>query len=150
MIKKHPNLHVCGAFWGYFEKEGDENRRVLGMIRACRPDILLVCFGFPMQEYWIRDNLHLLPSVRVAAGLGGSLDVWAGRVRRAPVFLQNSGLEWAWRMAADPKRIKQLPHMFRFAKTKVMGEKVVGEKVVGEKVMGEKVVGFAHTHLNPF
>ena len=143
MIKKHPNLHVCGAFWGYFEKEGDENRRVLGMIRACRPDILLVCFGFPMQEYWIRDNLPLLPSVRVAAGLGGSLDVWAGRVRRAPVFLQNSGLEWAWRMAADPKRIKQLPHMFRFAKTKVMGEKVVG-------FAHTKVADSVRTCLKPF
>ena len=75
--EKYPHLCICGTYWGYFEKDGDENRRVLGMIRACRPDILLVCFGFPMQEYWIRENLPMLPSVRVAAGLGGSLDVWA-------------------------------------------------------------------------
>ncbi len=113
--KKYPGLLVCGAYWGYFEKEGEENRQVLGMIRACRPDILLVCFGFPVQEYWIRENLPHLPSVRVAAGLGGSLDVWAGDVRRAPVFVQKRGLEWAWRMAAEPKRLAQLPQIFRFA-----------------------------------
>ena len=116
MQKKYPDLHMCGAYGGYFEKDGDENLRVLGMIRACRPDVLIVCFGFPAQEFWIRDNTHLLPSVRVAAGLGGSLDVWAGKVRRAPHLLQRSGLEWAWRMAAQPQRLKQLPSMLRFAK----------------------------------
>ena len=115
--KRYADLNVCGSYWGYFEKDGDENRRVIGMIRACRPDILLVCFGFPMQEYWIRDNIHLLPSVRVAAGLGGSLDVWAGKVRRAPRILQRNGLEWAWRMAAEPKRMKQIPQMVHFMET---------------------------------
>ena len=112
--KKHPALQICGSYWGYFEKDGDENTRVLGMIRACRPDILLVCFGFPAQEYWISEHLSKLPSVRVAVGLGGSLDVWAGRVHRAPVFLQKHGLEWAWRMASEPRRAKQLPQMLRF------------------------------------
>ena len=115
MQKKYPELKICGVYWGYFEKGGDENRRVLGMIRACRPDILMVCFGFPMQEYWMRDNLSMLPSVRVAVGLGGSLDVWAGRVRRAPKAVQRCGMEWAWRMTAEPKRLKQLPQMMRFA-----------------------------------
>lgn len=114
MQEKHPSLCICGTYWGYFEKDGDENRRVLGMIRACRPDILLVCFGFPIQEYWIRANLPALPTVRIAAGLGGSLDVWAGKVRRAPVFFQNHGMEWAWRMAAEPKRLKQIPEMMQF------------------------------------
>ena len=113
--EKYPSLRICGSYWGYFEKDGEENRRVLGMIRACRPDILLVCFGFPMQELWIRENLPMLPSVRVAVGLGGSLDVWAGKVRRAPTVLQAHGLEWAWRMAAEPRRMKQLPQMLRFA-----------------------------------
>jgi N-acetylglucosaminyldiphosphoundecaprenol N-acetyl-beta-D-mannosaminyltransferase len=114
--KKYPGLIICAAYWGYFEKSGEENRRVLDMIRACRPDILFVCFGFPVQEYWIRQNLPHLPSVRVAAGLGGSLDVWAGDVRRAPVFVQKWGLEWAWRMAAEPERLTQLPQILRFAR----------------------------------
>lgn len=113
--RKYPGLVVCGTYWGYFEKKGEENQRVIGMIRACRPDILFACFGFPVQETWIRENLWQLPSVRVAAGLGGALDVWAGDVRRAPVFVQRRGLEWAWRMAAEPKRLSQLPEILRFA-----------------------------------
>ena len=112
--KKHPSLQICGSYWGYFEKDGDENRRVLGMIRACSPDILLVCFGFPIQEYWMRDNLHHLPSVRLAIGLGGSLDVWAGKARRAPLPLQRLGFEWLWRMLSEPRRFRQLPDLLRF------------------------------------
>ena len=112
--KKHPSLQICGAYWGYFEKDGDENRRVLGMIRACRPDILLVCFGFPIQERWMLDNLPHLPSVRLAVGLGGSLDVWAGKVPRAPLLLQRLNMEWLWRMALQPRRLLQLPHLLRF------------------------------------
>ena len=61
-------------------------------------------------------NLPLLPSVRVAAGLGGSLDVWAGRVRRAPLFWQKAGLEWAWRMLAEPHRLANLPALVRFSR----------------------------------
>ena len=69
-----------------------------------------------MQEYWIRENLPMLPSVRVAAGLGGSLDVWAGKVRRAPAFFRNHGMEWAWRMLQEPHRCKQIPELIRFTK----------------------------------
>ena len=112
----HPGLCVCGCYWGYFEKDGDENRRVLGMIRACRPDILLVCLGFPVQETWMRENLPFLPSVRIAAGLGGSLDVWAGKRSRAPQFMQTHGMEWAWRMAQSPSKLRQLPALFRFTR----------------------------------
>ena len=114
LMKKHPSLCVCGSYWGYFEKQGEENRRVLGIIRACRPDILLVCFGFPIQEAWIRENLPHLPSVKVAAGLGGSLDVWAGKATRAPLRWQKSGMEWAWRMLHEPRRVRDLPALLSF------------------------------------
>ena len=93
-----------------------ETGRVLGMIRACRPDILLVCLGFPVQETWMRENLPFLPSVRIAAGLGGSLDVWAGKRSRAPQFMQTHGMEWAWRMAQSPSKLRQLPALFRFTR----------------------------------
>ena len=112
---RFPGLFVCGCYWGYFEKDGDENRRVVGMIRACRPDILFVGFGFPVQENWMRENLPLLPSVHVAVGLGGSFDVWAGKNRRAPEFLRSHGLEWAWRMSQEPARMRQIPALIRFA-----------------------------------
>lgn len=117
LIRRFPDLKIAGAYWGYFEKDGEENCRVLGLIRACHPEILIVCFGFPMQEYWIRNNLPLLPSVRVAAGLGGSLDVWAGEVLRAPVLWQSAGMEWAWRMLREPRRIRDLPRLVTFYRT---------------------------------
>jgi len=119
MAERHPSLQVCGCYWGYFEKQGEENQRVVGMIRACRPQILLICMGFPTQELWMRENLPLLPSVRVAAGLGGSLDVWAGNARRAPHVLQSAGLEWAWRMLSNPSRLHNFPSLVRFWKGEI-------------------------------
>lgn len=112
--ERHPSLRICGTCWGYFEKSGEEDRRITEHIRACHPDILLVCFGFPMQEKWIEEHLHLLDGVRVVAGLGGSLDVWSGHLRRAPKIVSHMGLEWAWRMVGEPKRFKNLPAIFRF------------------------------------
>ena len=112
---QYPGLCICGCYWGYFEKQGQENRELIGWIRACRPTILLVCMGYPTQERWIRENLPGLPSVKVAAGLGGSLDVWSGQVTRAPRYWQEHGMEWAWRMLNQPERIRDLPELWRFA-----------------------------------
>ena len=64
----------------------------------------------------MRENLPFLPSVRIAAGLGGSLDVWAGKRSRAPQFMQTHGMEWAWRMAQSPSKLRQLPALFRFTR----------------------------------
>ena len=87
--------------------------RVIGLIRAACPDILFVCFGFPIQEKWIKAHLPLLGGVHVVAGLGGSLDVWAGKSRRAPALVSRMGMEWAWRMVLEPKRLKNLPAIVR-------------------------------------
>lgn len=111
---RYPGLCVCGYYWGYFQKGGEEDRRVTELIRAARPDILFVCMGFPIQETWIGAHLSLLGEVRVVAGLGGSLDVWAGELRRAPRIVSRVGLEWAWRMAREPRRLKHLPALARF------------------------------------
>lgn len=111
---KYPHLTICGTHHGYFQKEGSENAAVLSQIAACKPDILFVCFGFPAQERWILKSLPSLPCLRVAAGLGGSLDVWSGNTKRAPKSLQRCGLEWAWRMIREPKRFKNLPSMLDF------------------------------------
>ncbi len=113
--ERYEGLCICGAYWGYFEKDGEEGRQVIGMIRACRPSILLVGMGFPLQEQWMRDCLPFLPSVRVAAGLGGSLDVWAGLRRRAPELWRRHGMEWAWRMLSEPRRLRDLPRLISFA-----------------------------------
>ncbi len=108
LTEKYPRLRICGTHHGFFEKNGEENKRVLGNIQKASPDILLVCFGCPAQELWICENADKLPSVSIFAGLGGSLDVWSGSIRRAPRILQKFGMEWLWRAIREPKRLKKL------------------------------------------
>lgn len=102
-----PALTVCGTHHGYFDKhkKSPQNKAVLKKIRDSKPHILFVCFGFPTQEAWIKQNAPSLPSVRLFMGLGGSLDVWSGKLHRAPRVFQKLNLEWLWRCACEPKRI---------------------------------------------
>ena len=110
---RYPTLRICGVHHGSFEKTGEEDGRVTENVRAAHPDILFVCFGFPIQEQWIVAHLPQLKGVRVIAGLGGSLDVWSGNLSRAPSVVSRVGLEWAWRMAKEPKRLRHLPAILR-------------------------------------
>ena len=109
--KRYPNITICGTQHGYFEKDGEENDSVVKAIAAALPDIIFVCFGFPLQERWIYENCARIPSLKLSAGLGGALDVWSGKVRRSPKILQKLGLEWLWRVTVQPKRIKVLFHI---------------------------------------
>ena len=113
--KKHPSLTICGTHHGYFDKAKDspENRAVLAKLRAAKPQLLFVCFGAPAQERWICENADALPSLRLALGLGGTLDVWSGKVRRAPKAFRACGLEWLWRIEREPKRIQRLVRTLR-------------------------------------
>ena len=113
--KKFPTLCICGTWHGYFSLGDSMDAAVLGAVRDSKADILLVCMGFPRQEEWIAAHLSSLEDVRIVIGLGGSLDVWAGNVKRAPHFLSVVGLEWAWRMLLQPKRLRHLPALFRMA-----------------------------------
>ena len=113
--ERYPALCVCGTSWGYFDREGEENRQLLTHIRETRADILFVCLGFPLQEKWICENLAHLSSLCLIAGLGGSLDVWAGKSKRAPHALSRVGLEWAWRMVREPRRLRHLGALIRFS-----------------------------------
>ena len=101
-----PGLKIVGTHHGYFQKEGEENRKLTEEIRAAAPQIIFVCLGFPTQELWIEQNIETLPSLRLAIGLGGSLDVWSGDKKRAPLPLRKLGLEWLWRTALQPKRAR--------------------------------------------
>ena len=111
----YPTLSVCGTRHGYGLEQQEASERLLLHLHQCRPDLLFVCLGFPLQEQWIAKHLSALSGIRVIAGLGGSLDVWAGDVARAPHRWQKLGLEWAWRMRKQPQRIKKLPSLLRFA-----------------------------------
>lgn len=104
--KRYQKLNICGTHHGYFGKTSAENKRVIDLINASRPDLLFVCLGSPAQEEWITQNKKELPSVKLFIGLGGSLDVWSGSLNRSPVLLQALGLEWLYRTVKEPRRAK--------------------------------------------
>ncbi len=123
MTARIPSLRVIGTHHGYFEKTGAENAKVLADVQTAKPDILFVCFGFPAQERWIAENLPFLPSVKLAMGLGGTLDVWSGNVKRAPKAVRVMGMEWLWRAVREPKRLKELAVLPQFLITALKNEK---------------------------
>ncbi len=102
---EHPGLRVAGTYAGSPRPEDDEE--ALRRVAAARPDLLLVAYGAPQQELWIARNLGRV-GVPVAVGIGGTLDFLAGRVRRAPRWLQRAHLEWLWRLALQPARMRRM------------------------------------------
>lgn len=99
----YPGLVICGAHDGYFK----EDKPVVEAIRAARADVIFVCLGAPKQELWMA-NHGPHTGARLAVGLGGCLDVFAGSVERAPESWQRLGLEWLYRLLKDPKRIGRM------------------------------------------
>ena len=109
MAEQFPGLEICGVHDGYFQ----DDKPVLEEINASQPDLLMVCLGAPKQELWMRRNAPLL-KVGLMAGLGGSLDVFAGTAKRAPVFYQKLGLEWFYRLIKEPWRFKRMIKLPKF------------------------------------
>lgn len=119
-----PSLKIAYTHHGFFDKDGDESADVLRLIGESGAKLLFVCFGAPSQEEWIHKNASALEKAGVlcAVGLGGSLDVWSGSVRRAPSFLRSLGLEWLYRSLSRPSRIGRIGSVFSFG-CAVMREK---------------------------
>ena len=101
-LSEFPGLQIAGYENGYFD-EADEPG-VIARINASNADILLVAMGAPNQEKFINRNSDAL-SVPVCLGVGGLFDFVAGNVPRAPKSLRKIGMEWAWRMACEPRRL---------------------------------------------
>ena len=102
---KHRGLIVAGAHSPPFRTLSEqEDRELVRRVRSAKPDILLVAFGQPKGERWLAKYRKAL-NVPVSIQLGASFDFAAGRVRRAPRWIQDSGLEWAFRLAMEPKRL---------------------------------------------
>lgn len=108
LCEKYNGLSVCGTHNGYFDANGGDNDVLIAEINEKKPALVLVCLGAPKQEKWIYNNASKLPTVRVFAGLGGSLDVFSGNVKRAPAFFCRCGLEWFYRLLCQPSRIKRM------------------------------------------
>lgn len=108
---KYPGVKIVGTHDGYFSVE--EEKMVVQEIQKLRPDILLVALGVPRQEKWIKKHFSEL-NVPVTIGVGGTLDVMAGVVKRAPLWMQKAKLEWLYRGMLQPKRICRLIALPKF------------------------------------
>lgn len=85
-----------------------DEARLVEAIAAAAPAIVLVALGAPKQERWIVRHADDFPTVRIMAGVGGSLDMWAGQLPRAPRAFRGLGLEWAWRLFLEPSRWRRI------------------------------------------
>jgi N-acetylglucosaminyldiphosphoundecaprenol N-acetyl-beta-D-mannosaminyltransferase len=100
--ERFAGIDIVGARHGYFPES--EEPEVAGAIRAVRPDVLFVALTTPRKELFLARWRSTL-GVPFVMGVGGAFDVLAGRRRRAPALLQRLGLEWAYRLAQDPKHL---------------------------------------------
>ena len=103
MMQKHPRLRIAGIADGYFQDETP----VIDKINASGADVLFVCLGAPKQEQFMARHQKAL-HVKLMAGLGGSLDSFAGTVKRAPKWMIRLNLEWLYRLIKEPKRFKRM------------------------------------------
>jgi len=117
--RKYPNLELVGLSPSFTtDLPLQEQHELEELIRTKRPCVVAVCLGAPRQETWIAQNRQLLLSndVRVAAGLGGVVDFLSGEVIRAPKLIQAIGLEWCFRLAQEPQRLRrQISNLPEFA-----------------------------------
>jgi N-acetylglucosaminyldiphosphoundecaprenol N-acetyl-beta-D-mannosaminyltransferase len=100
--ERYPNVRIVGTHHGYFED--GEAADVAERVQAARADILFVAMPSPRKEYWLGEYGTRI-DVPFVMGVGGSIDVLAGQTRRAPRVLQRLGLEWAYRLAQEPRRL---------------------------------------------
>ena len=118
---KFPGLVISGTSDGYFSDDGP----IIEKISDAAPDLLLVCLGAPKQELWMAKMSGKLP-VGLMVGLGGSLDVFAGTVKRAPVAWQKLDLEWLYRLIKEPRRIGRMMKLPLFV-MEAAGERLRGK-----------------------
>lgn len=105
MSERFPGLQVCGTYSPPFRPlTVDEDAQVVEMINAAGPDFLWVGLGSPKQELWLYDHRASL-AVPVMLAVGAAFDFHSGRVRRAPRWMQRTGLEWMYRLASEPRRL---------------------------------------------
>ncbi len=100
--RRFPNLRIAGARHGFFK----DSTGVVDEINRSGADLLFAAMGSPRQEFWIAEHRPILRP-RFCMGVGGSLDVVAGVVKRAPAVFQKTGTEWLFRLVSDPRRARR-------------------------------------------
>ncbi|MBT3865166.1 WecB/TagA/CpsF family glycosyltransferase [Candidatus Peregrinibacteria bacterium] len=104
--KLYPKLKIAGTHAGTPDKRDED--KIIQKIRKSKADILFVAYGAPSQELWIDRNIKKIPTVKIAAGIGGTFDFLSGNIPRAPKNFRKYGLEWAYRLYKEPRRIKRI------------------------------------------
>lgn len=117
-----PELNIVYTHDGYFEQDSE----ILSQVADNKPDLVLVALGSPKQEFFIYNLKKQLPEA-VMIGLGGSFDVWAGVVERAPKIYRTLGLEWLYRTVKEPKRFKRIFPTLPVFILKVLKERLTGK-----------------------
>ncbi len=110
--RAYPGVQIAGARDGYFRDE--ESDAVAAAVRTSGANVLLAGLGSPKQELWLAQHLSAT-GCGVGIGVGGSFDVYAGNVERAPALVQRAGLEWAYRLVKEPRRWRRQLALPRFA-----------------------------------
>lgn len=120
--RRYPGTRVIGTYCPPFESFGtdEEQATIKRVVQEAKPDVLLVAFGAPKQEKWIAKNAAAL-GVPIAIGVGGSFEMASGMLKRAPKWIQDVGMEWAFRFAQQPRRlfdryiVRDVPHLAKAA-----------------------------------
>ncbi len=126
---RYPGLRIVGAYGPPIGVDQEErgNTRIVKLVRQARPDVLFTAFGCPKQEKWLfrfRDELQ----VPISMGVGSTFDYLAGRLRRAPRWMQRAGIEWTYRLIQEPRRlwkrylIEDLPFVYYVVRQRLQQE----------------------------
>ncbi len=109
--KAYPDLQILAEQGGVVEPDGRQDAKTdEAMARMIQfgPQVLLVAMGHPRQEAWIAKHRADFPELKTVIGVGGTFNFWSGRSKRAPIFMQKTGLEWLWRLMTEPHRWKRI------------------------------------------
>ncbi len=109
--KDYPGIQIVGTRNGFFT--ADDEPEIIAQIKEAKPDLLLAALGVPKQEKWLYAHMSEL-GCPLSIGVGGTFDVMAGVMKRAPLWMQKAKLEWLFRGMMQPKRAGRLMALPRF------------------------------------
>lgn len=109
--KRYPGVKIVGVHDGFFS--GEKETALIEKIAMLQPDVLFVALGVPKQEKWLTKHFAKL-SIPLCIGVGGTFDVMAGKVKRAPLWMQRAGLEWFFRLLCQPQRFFRMLALPKF------------------------------------
>lgn len=120
----YQGVKIVGTCNGFFDDKKEQE--IIHRIQSLQPDILLVALGVPKQEKWLAHHMSQL-NVPVSIGVGGTFDVMAGAMQRAPLWMQQANIEWLFRLISQPKRAVRMLALPHFV-LKVLSSKKHGQK----------------------